>query len=411
MGLFEQLFPKRKTVKGETRFEGLTTYQPVFTSWGGKLYESDLVRTAIDAKARHASKLKVEMIGAAQSGLKVRTRKGPNGFQTWGQFLYRVSTILDMEGTAFIIPTYNQYGEQTGYFPILPSRSEVVEYNGVVYLRYQFANRTVAAIEWSRCGVMTRFQYKSDFFGTNNDALRPTMELIHAQNQGIKEGVKNSATFRFIARKTNFTDEIDLSEEQKRFTEKNFSEDASGGMLLFPNTYDSIQQVHSRPYTIDAAQMTYIKTNVCNYFGVSEDILQNKAYGDKWSAFYEGAIEPFAIQLADVLTNMTYTPREMADGNYFAVTSNRLQYMSTADKLQVSAQMADRGILNRDEVREIWNLPPLPNGEGQAYIIRGEYYNADEKLNEDEELIDEEEVNDDELRSIIVDNALQRMGL
>ena len=48
--------------------------------------------------------------------------------------------------------------------------------------------------------------------------------------------------------------------------------------------------------------------------------------------------------------------------------------MSNTEKLNVSAQMADRGIMNRDEIREIWNLPPLPNGEGEAYTIRGEYY-------------------------------------
>ena len=65
-------------------------------------------------------------------------------------------------------------------------------------------------------------------------------------------------------------------------------------------------------------------------------------------------------------------------------SANRLQYMSNKEKLEVSAQLADRGILNRDEVREIWNLPPLPDGEGQQYIIRGEYYNATEKINEDE---------------------------
>jgi hypothetical protein len=63
-------------------------------------------------------------------------------------------------------------------------------------------------------------------------------------------------------------------------------------------------------------------------------------------------------------------------------TANRLQYMSNKEKLEVSAQLADRGILNRDEVREIWNLPPLPNGEGQEYIIRGEYWNATEKISE-----------------------------
>ena len=120
--------------------------------------------------------------------------------------------------------------------------------------------------------------------------------------------------------------------------------------------------------------MKAIKENVFNYFGVNDDILQNKAFGDKWSAFYEGAIEPFAIQFSDVITKMTYTERERASGSFIMATANRLQYMSNTEKLNVSSQMADRGIMNRDEIREIWNLPPLPNGQGQAYTIRGEYY-------------------------------------
>ena len=120
--------------------------------------------------------------------------------------------------------------------------------------------------------------------------------------------------------------------------------------------------------------MASIKANVCDYFGVNDAVLQNKAYGDAWSAFYEGAIEPFAIQFSDVATRMLFTQRERAAGAAVMATANRLQYMSNTEKLEVSAQMADRGIMNRDEIREIWNLPPLPDGQGQAYTIRGEYY-------------------------------------
>lgn len=176
-----------------------------------------------------------------------------------------------------------------------------------------------------------------------------------------------------MAQLSNFSKSEDLAKEQKRFSEKNLSND-SGGVLLFPNTYSNVQQIKSTPFVADSAQMDAIKTNVFNYFGVNEDILQNKAYGDKWSAFYEGAIEPFAIQYSDVATKMTFTERERAAGSFIMATANRLQYMSNTEKLNVSAQMADRGIMNRDEIREIWNLPPLPGGQGQAYTIRGEYY-------------------------------------
>ena len=128
--------------------------------------------------------------------------------------------------------------------------------------------------------------------------------------------------------------------------------------------------------------MRQIKDNVFEYFGMNEDVLTNKAFGDSWSAFYEGAIEPFAIQFSEVMTKMLFTFREQSQGNLVMATANRLQYMSNADKLNVSAQLLDRGIMSINDVRDIWNLPPVEGGDSR--IIRGEYYNADEKISEEQ---------------------------
>ena len=127
--------------------------------------------------------------------------------------------------------------------------------------------------------------------------------------------------------------------------------------------------------------MTLIKSNVYEYFGVNEDILTNKAYGDAWSAFYEGAIEPFSVQFSEVMTRMLFTFREQSTGNQVIATANRLQYMSNADKLNVSSQMLDRGIFSLNDVRDIWNMPPVEGGDSR--IIRGEYYTVDEKVTGD----------------------------
>lgn len=373
MGLFDKIFKRpSRPVVSDGFFETLSAYTPIFTSWGGKIYESELVRAAIHARATHASKLSVTVQGSAKPKLQTKMKTGPNEWQTWGQFLYRLSTILDVQNTAFIVPVQDYYGEASGIYPILPSLCTIVDVDGEPWLRYQFQNGEYAAIEMQYCGVMTKFQYKNDFFGENNAALAPTMELINIQNQGIAEGVKSAATFRFMARVNNFTKSDDLAKERQRFTRDNLQGD--GGVLLFPNTYSDIQQIKSSPFVVDAEQMNAIKENVYNYFGVNGEVLQNKAYGDAWSAFYEGAIEPFAIQFSDVATKMLFTERERASGSFVMATANRLQYMSNTEKLNVSAQMADRGIMNRDEIREIWNLSPLPNGQGQAYTIRGEYY-------------------------------------
>ena len=297
--------------------------------------------------------------------------------------MYRLSTILDIHNTAFICPVYDQYGEPSGIYTPLPKRCELVQFSGVPYLRYGFNNGQKEAIELAYCGIMTKHQYKNDLLGESNMALLPTMDLIHIQNQGIQEGVKSAATYRFMAQLSNFAKAEDLAKERKRFTAENFARDSEGGgLLLFPNTYANIKQVDVKPWVVDAEQMEVIRKNVFEYFGVNEDVLQNKAYGDAWAAFYEGAIEPFAIQFSEVVTKMLFTFREQSQGNAVMATANRLQYLSNSEKLNVSSQMLDRGIMNRDEAREIWNLPPLPNGEGQAYIIRGEYWNADEKVNE-----------------------------
>lgn len=374
MGLFDKIF-KRPVPRGQPEgyFTTFSAYTPVFTTWGGKIYESELVRAAINARATHISKLKVQVQGTAKPKLQTKLRSGPNEWQTWGQFLYRLSTILDVNNTAFIVPVMDEYLEISGIFPVLPAQCEIVQYNDEPWLRYEFRAGQFASIEMRYCGIMTKFQYSDDFFGEDNKALRPTMELINVQNQGIGEAVKSAATYRFMAKLNNFTKSEDLTKERQRFTKDNLKA-GDGGILLFPNTYCEIQQIKSAPFVVDADQMKLIQTNVYNYFGVNEDVLQNKAYGDAWAAFYEGAVEQFSIQFSDVATKMLFTERERSSGSLLMATANRLQYMSNADKLNVSAQMADRGIMNRDEIREIWNLPPLPGGQGQAYTIRGEYY-------------------------------------
>ena len=383
MGFFDRFLKNRPKPQGkyEGEFKMFNGYMPRFVSWNGHMYESELCRSAINARATHISKLKFDVFGSAKPALQNKLRRGPNEFQSWSQFLYRLSTILDIHNTAFIVPVFDRFGEISGVFVPLPQSCEVVQYNGEPYLRYEFRWGEKASIELTSCGILTKFQYKSDLFGEQNDALRPTMELINMQNQAIEEGVKSAATYRFYAQVNNFSKPEDLKKERKRFSEENFSREAEGGgILLFPNTYSNINQVKAEPFTISADEHKLIKESVYEYFMVNEDVLENKAYGDAWSAFYEGAIEPFAIQFSEVMTRMLFTFREQGSGNGVMLTANRLQYMTNKDKLDVSTQLVDRGIISLNDAREIWNLAPIEGGD--VHIIRGEYYNSQDKLTE-----------------------------
>lgn len=244
MGLFDKLFSKKEKDAGElsTSFTGLTIYKPAFTTWNGKLYESELVRAAIDARARAAGKLKIAIAGSAQPSFVSSFKTRPNSYQTFYQFFYRASTILDMDNNVIFVPEIDKWGQLRGFFPIAPDKCEVVDFKGVPYLKYSFERGRKAAIEMSKCFLMTKHQYKNDFFGTGNNCLRGTMQLMDLNAQAIAEAVKNSSTYRFLAQATNLAKDEDLKKAKKRFMENNMNGDG-GGLLLFPNSMANIKQV------------------------------------------------------------------------------------------------------------------------------------------------------------------------
>jgi len=381
MGLFEKFFkPAQTHVDFKGYFSTFNAYNPTFYTRAGGLYEMDTTRAAINAVATHCSKLKAHVSGSSNKILERKLQYRPNPWQTAAQFQARVATILECENTVFILPILDEYGRTNGIYPVLPQACSLMEgYNGILYLRYQFNNGQVGAIEFSRCGMMTKMQFKDDFFGASNNAINPTLDLMCVQNQGIQEGIKSSAALRFMAKLGNSLRPEDLEAEQKRFKDLNLSAQNNGGVLIYDAKYSDVQQIDSKPYVIDAEQMALINNNVYNYFGVNEKILKNEYDENVWNAFYEGKVEPFALQLSLTLTQMFFSEREQALGNEVMYSANRLQFAPTDKKVSMIVQMFDRGMLTMNEGREIMQMEPVEDGD--VRMIRGEYVSTDDRLN------------------------------
>ena len=372
MGAFDKIFNYVRDRRNlRSYFKMLNGYAPVFHNFDGGVYEMELTRSCIHTFATHASRLQPNVTGADRRGIAQVLNRRPNAFMVGSQFLYKAATIYETQNTVFILPVLDRFDRVVGFYPADPQLVEIVtDEGGEPFVRVTFTSGERAAIELSRCGIVSKYLYHSDIMGEDNRCLAPTMQLLHMQNQGITEGIKNSASFRFMANVNNFAKAEDLKKERERFVKDNLGPD-SGGLALFPNTYSNVKQVMSAPRVVDPEQMKIIENRVFNYFGTNADVLQNKAYGDAWAAFYEGKIEPFAIQLSQAMTQMCFSQEEQTRGNAIVWSSNRLQYMTNQDKLQVSSQMFDRGIFNRDMVNDIWNLPHTEGGD--KFYIRKEY--------------------------------------
>lgn len=371
MGAFSKLFGKFKAqhLLGGF-FAMLDGYTPIFTTYDGGVYEMELTRACIHTFANHCSKLQPKVTGPDPEGIQAMLDGKPNMFMTSAQFLYKAATIYETKNTCFIVPVLGKFGQLIGYYPVAAETTELREYNGEPFLVYTFGGGQKASIELDRVGVASKFLYRNDLVGEDNSALDPTLQLLATQNKGIEEGIKNSATFRFMATVNNFSKGKDLAKERKNWVEENLGAD-SGGLALFPNTYTNVQQIQSAAQIVDPEQLRLIQDRVYTYFGTNEDVLLNKAVGDAWSAYYEGKIEPFAIQLSQAMTVMTYSHNRRARKNAIVWSANRLQYMTNADKLEVSSQMFDRGILSTNDVMDIWSLPHVEDGDKR--YIRKEY--------------------------------------
>lgn len=374
MGLLEKLFPK-KTAEAEVYqyFQTLGGYTPVYTSFEGGVYEMALTRACIHTFATHVSKLRPEVRGPNAGRLNQILGYQPNPWMDTKKYLYRLATIYMTENTAFIAPVYDDdlMLRISGFYPILPSQASVVERGGREYLRFQFPVGT-GVIERDRSGIMTQMQYHSDFFGENNRALWPTMELINAQNQSIINSVKASGKVRFLAKLAQTLKPEDMTRERNRLVSDNLGSD-NGGVMIFDAKYADIKPIESNPYVVDDKQAANIRESVFDYYGMSSAILHNDYTPDQWSAYYEGKIEPFAIEASLVHSNMTFTPEEIGRGKEIIFTVNRLQYMNIADKISVVTQLFDRGMMNQDTGREVFQLPALNTEDSQRYYIRRDY--------------------------------------
>ena len=378
MGLFDRFFKPKEMNNANNMNESLTTFTtraPIFSSFQGSIYEMELTRSIIHAKAKHTAKLSPHIEGNAYKELANTLKFKPNEFQSTYDFLYRLRTLYEVDTYAFIIPLMSDDNLSIkGFYPLKAEQVEIMEYNGVVFLKYSFLDGTKAAIEYDRVGVLSKMNYNEDFLGDGNGVLNETLSLLDVQKQGVQYAIKQSARIDFMARLGGTVRPEDIERERKNFTQANLSRDNKSGVMMFDQKYIEVKQIEHKSYIPDEKQMSYVKNNLFSYFGINEDILQNKYNEDIWNAFYEGEIEPFAVQLSLAMTNMLFTSKEKAYNNYVHFSANRLQYASNKTKLDVSQTLFDRGIFGTHEVADIWNMPKT--GENKRYI-RKEYAEMD----------------------------------
>ena len=393
LGLLEKIVPKSLKplfAKPEQQVTGgyrtITEYTPQFTSWDGTLYEQAQTRAIVERIAVACSKLKPEFVTPEGSGgaiprVQRLVSSFPNDMMTWPDFLRRVATILFVDTVAYVVPQYDERdaGTIVGLWPMKPSHTEVVEYEGEPWVRFHLLNGETMAFPFYDVAILTRFQLDSDIFGGGNLPLTPTLRLMDAQRQAEEIALQTGADIRFIGKVTTNMHEEDLDQYRDRFSRSNFGPNNKSALILHDNRIEDLKQVDPQHYTIDPDEMARIDKVLYAYFGINEKILNADFDENTWSSFYESTIEPVGIMLGERLSMMLLTPTQVRKGNRIMFSSSYLEYASTDSKIKVAKFLSEMGAGTRNEVRDIFQLPRVRGGD--VFTLRGEIYMVDDENN------------------------------
>lgn len=375
LGFLSKIFKARPAPAQMSQIDVMNGNQAIFTPFSGNAYESDIFRSAVDAIARNASKLKpchvVEINGFRKVGsndlnriLQVR----PNPYMTAYDLIYKLVTHYYLYNNAFAYLQKNEKGDLTGIYPLSPQQMEyLTDTTGQLYCKFTFSQGKQLILSFDEVFTIRRFFNSNDLLGDSNLAIFPALDLAHTQSQGLESAIKSNANIRGILKFTQVLSATTLREQKEQFINEYLSINNNGGVAVMDSKADYIP-LQNNPSVVDDKQLQAIKVKIYDYLGISEGIVNSTYSENDWSAFYESVIEPLALQFSLELTDKIFTTREQAFGNSIILTSNRLQFANNQTKINILKELLPMGLFTLDDGREILSLPPIGGEEGKKRL-------------------------------------------
>ena len=348
--------------------------------------ENEIVGAIANAVASNVAKLTPQVIRKTSAGTTIKNDKlsrlleiRPNAENSTYDFLYKMASDLVYTSNAFAVVFFNDdYSEITSIQPITVTSHRIFEVDGVLYFKFiwEYDKKSYTVPYQFVIHIKGRYNRKR-FLGTPPDAeLQNSTELLNVTYSGIKNVIRNSASLRGYLKYNNFIDDEELRQKVREFQSAYMSSDNEGGIAGLDNTID-FKEITQKPPAIPITQVNFFRENIYRYYGVNEKILNSTYTEAEWNSFYEGVIEPIAIQLSLEFTYKLFTEGERSFGNKIVFTTNRLQYATLQTRNAVAKDLFDRGIITINEYREFMYLPQTEDGD--VRMISLNYVKVDEQ--------------------------------
>ena len=372
--LFGMIFGKKQTEVTKTQLQMLNCYNAQFTTLNGNTYDSKVARQCIDRIATHCAKLIPkhikDSIGHPIKGeINFLLQNQPNPIMTKYDFIYKTISMLYTDSNAFVYIAKDKDGMITGFYPVLALDYNLLQDAGNnIYLQFKFINGQTYTIPYLELIHLRLFYNKNDIFGTGNKVLKTDLETAHTASEGIKNAIRTANNLKGILKYTNsMLKEKDIKENKENFVNDFINLENESGIAAL-DAKAEFQEVNMKPITLDKEQLEQVNYNIFDYFGISEKIVRNNFNAVEWNAFFEGVIEPRAIQMSDAFSNKIFSHKARKDGHKIVFTANRLQYASLDQKVNLLSVTLPYGLFTKDMALEALDMPPIGGEEGAKIL-------------------------------------------
>lgn len=374
--LFGRIFGNDKNTIAPTtatEFHILKGYTPYFTNYDGKYYDDADIRACVDAIARNGAKLSPKHIRYGKKGIEVVNgniqrilSKRPNELQNAYKFYYHVISELFLYNNAYIYIMRDDKMQVMGLYPLHYDTVKFYEYKNEIWLQFKFGRGKTRFVPLKECIHLTRFIGSDGITGGNNQPIINVLSIKHVLDEGIINAIKTTQSIKGVVKSTkSLLKPEDVKDMRDQFV-KDFIGESDGSGIGGLDASTDFKAIELNPTIASDGQVKSIDNKLLSYYGISDSIIQSKYDENEWNAFYESVLEPIGLQMSLEFSNKLFSSTEIFHGNEIVFTANRLQYASNSTKINLLRNA--HNIMMVDELREVLNLEPLPDGKGQVVL-------------------------------------------
>lgn len=337
--------------------------QSGYTAFSGTAYGNAAYRAAVDAIARHATKLTAHSESTAIERLLTES---PNAYMSAYDLLYKTATAYFTANNAFILIDRNGNGVSALY-PLTPASVEFIgAVGGGVYVKMTFPDGKAVTLDYADIIHLRRHFATNELLGNDNAPLYPLIDTAHTLNEATGAAVKNATNIRGILKFTSLVNPAQIKAEKETFVRDYLTVTNTGGIAATDQRFEFIP-TNAAPYSVPSELLESVNRQIYAYLGVSAKIVSGDYTEDDFAAFYESLLEPYALQLSLEATRKC--------GAAVRFTSERLEFSSARTRISLLRELLPFGVVSINEARRLLALPEVPDGDKRLQSLN--YVEAD----------------------------------